>query len=256
MGTEVRALVSKVITEDLDYSHIFLASEAYINKELADLYGVAYNSDKSFDWVKLDHTNRAGIFTSGRFLSYESGADKESTSVTGRGLNVMHNLLCEDLAIPPIPEEAEKIQHELEEKNACKIDILKAVRYQGNCKFCHQSFDSYGILFERYNNFGSYRTSYEEAPHCNLELEETINDVGDVSNVRDMAENLVKSKKIQSCMIKRFKQYSNAALNDQVYKASVNISDYKNFSAQGTVKSLIKDIVLQNNFTQNLLLTK
>jgi hypothetical protein len=103
METEVRLLVDDVVFRRRgDVRGLFSARRGYVNSELAALYGVDAPGATRATFVPVHfgpETPRAGLLTSGAFLTMN--AHPTETSPTLRGKFVRERVLCQEVPPPP-----------------------------------------------------------------------------------------------------------------------------------------------------------
>jgi hypothetical protein len=195
MRAESAALVDRVVfDEQLPYKELFVADETYINEALAEHYGLAPPPAGTSAWIGYGDSGRAGLLSHGSYLASNTlGAD---TSPTIRGLMVRTRLLCQE--IPPPPKNVNK--DDLPESDSpCKKDV-RAVYMTGACRGCHEQMDPIGWGLENYDIQGRYRDHEPEHPECAIGGDGTVDGVGDFNGPRGLAELLVQSEELKSCV--------------------------------------------------------
>jgi hypothetical protein len=138
--------------------------EAFVNADLAKLYGVRAPAGAAWDRVPLGaETERAGVLTTGAWLSIL--AKPYSSSPTFRGVFVREKLLCQDVPAPPanvdnnLPPPSER-----KGPPATTRQVLEQHRKDPVCATCHAAFDPLGVAFERFDGLGAHRTSENGLP--------------------------------------------------------------------------------------------
>ncbi|MDX2015121.1 MAG: DUF1592 domain-containing protein [Myxococcaceae bacterium] len=106
--------------------------------------------------VGLDPTQRAGLLTQPAWLAAQ--ANPKTTSPVHRGLFVVTNLLCLPLGSPPpgvdispigVDPTGQKTRRQLVEQHTS----------DPACAGCHRLIDPIGLVFERYDAVGAWRTT-------------------------------------------------------------------------------------------------
>ena len=134
---------------------LYTAPYAFVNKDLAAIYGVAPPAT-AFGKVMLDPTQRAGIFTQVSFLG--GIEDTVADNPIYRGLAVYTKALCgtmkgPDFMPPPvnfIAGATTRKSYDTHGQMAC-------------ASMCHSVFDPPGFAFENYDGVGRWRSNDESA---------------------------------------------------------------------------------------------
>jgi hypothetical protein len=143
-----------VLASNADVRSYYDSDQAFVDANLAPLYGVKAPAS-GFAQVKLDaSTGRAGVLGQAAVLAGQSQSDR--TSPTRRGLFVYMSLLCKpapmvpagvDTTVPPLmPGQTTRQQ-------------LESHRSDPKCAGCHGLFDPYGLGLEHFDPIGQYRAT-------------------------------------------------------------------------------------------------
>lgn len=161
MYTETDTFLRKTLWQG-KVTDVLTSKTTYINKTLADFYGVSYPgpaSSETFEAFQFpDEQRRTGILTQGSVLAMRSRTDR--TSVVSRGLYVNSGVLCQ--STPPSPPAAVQAQVEAQLADATATERQKA-DFRGitqPCAGCHLNFDQYGLALETFDAIGRYRANY------------------------------------------------------------------------------------------------
>ncbi|MDA7746491.1 PKD domain-containing protein [Psychromonas sp.] len=164
MAQEVREIFMNVMFDDnQDVKNIY-GNFSFMNKSLADFYGVS--GPTSDEFVKVENlVGRGGVLTSGAFMA--NYAHDEETSPIKRGVAVRENMLCQE--VPPMPTnitaEREAAQLALTTYLEENDSLITNAEYYGfitkdaPCSTCHEAiinphafgmenFDPVGLLRE------------------------------------------------------------------------------------------------------------
>ena len=158
LQTEFTQFISSVYAPPGDgtLSALYTAPYAYVNKDLAAIYGVA-GPATGFAKVNLDPTQRAGIFTQVAFLA--GIEDTVADNPIYRGLSIYTKALCGKIAGPPgnvppvnfMPGGTTRQAYDTHGSVACAAS-------------CHSLFDPPGFAFENYDGAGRFRTTEGNVP--------------------------------------------------------------------------------------------
>ena len=142
MHEETRRMVNHIIDNDLPIAELFTADYSFINKTLAEHYGVPAPTT---DWARYDFpasADRLGILTHANFLT-GNGKHGRDVNTIFRGKVVYERLFCEQMPPPPPPEQS--------------VDLAGEIADRGThpaCKGCHEVVDPIGRMFDLYDDYG------------------------------------------------------------------------------------------------------
>jgi hypothetical protein len=170
MASEVKAFFTSVFyDESQSFKNLFNANYVFVNKPLANFYGVAEAGGNSSDpdqMVKVDATgaHRGGLLTMGAFLA--NNADLAESSPVKRAVNIRKRLMCQD---PPKPdatiasfraEKADELIKELKGQVISNRDFVGSLTKESPCDACHEEMiNPLGFGLEDYDAVGRYRTT-------------------------------------------------------------------------------------------------
>jgi len=134
---------------------LLTSTEAFVDANLAPIFGVAGTFGETFDRVELLGLPRRGLLTQPGILALFAGENQPDP--IHRGVFINEQILCVKLGppapnIPPLPEPGEN------ETNRQRIDALTG---PGTCgQGCHATIiNPIGFAFEHYDPLGRYRTT-------------------------------------------------------------------------------------------------
>jgi hypothetical protein len=151
----LRLLEEVVLSPDGDYRRVFDAPFTFVNRELAQLYGLpAAGAD--FVRTALPAAGlRQGLLGQSSFLA--TNAHEATTSPTRRGKFVREVLLCHEIPAPPPDVDAS-----LPEEKPGDAPRTMRQRLSGHnapaCTACHARMDPLGLAFENFDALGAERT--------------------------------------------------------------------------------------------------
>jgi hypothetical protein len=156
---------SRLFIEDLvvaqagTFEDLMTSNDAFVNDDLARVYGVAGNFGSEFVKVSLPETQRRGILNQLGFLA------AHSTSVNPdpihRGVFVATRVLCLGIAappdgVPPLPPIVGGTNREI---------VANHTQSSPVCQACHATLiNPFGFPFENYDASGAYRTTDNGEP--------------------------------------------------------------------------------------------
>ncbi len=200
LPTEFSDFVSSVYTGDGTLKSLFTAPYAFVNKDLAAIYGVT-GPATGFAKVALDPTKRGGIFTQTAFLA-TMGSNGTDNPVY-RGLSIYEKVLCGNIGSPPANVPPVNFI-----ANGTTRQSYDAHGMAGCAAGCHNLFDPPGFSFENFDGDGVYRTT--EAGQAVDATGSFVTPAGATitfQNALDMSQQLSQSAEAQSCVDRQWMRY-------------------------------------------------
>ena len=146
-----------VLTESKNLMDLINSNYAFLNRDLADYYGIPGVSGKEFKKVNLSDSVRGGVLGMGSVLATTSFATR--TSPVLRGKWVLEQLLGTSPPPPP-PVVAELTEDEAIHNELGLRKILELHRSKPDCQSCHEKMDPLGLGLENFDPGGRWRTTY------------------------------------------------------------------------------------------------
>lgn len=157
METEIKLLVDDLVfRRGADIRELFSAPRAYVNTDLAALYGVDAPGATGSTFVPVElgpETPRAGILGLAAFLTMN--AHPSETSPTLRGKYVRERVLCQP--VPPPPDDIDLDLSPGQDDPPTLRERLEQHREDPACASCHRFIDPPGFLFEHFDSIGRHR---------------------------------------------------------------------------------------------------
>jgi len=149
-----------VLTKSKNMLELINSNYTFLNKELADFYGIEGVTSEDLERVILQDSSRGGVLGMGSVLATTSFPMRTSPVIRGKW--VMEQLL--GVSPPPPPAVVAELT---EDKNAHEVlglrKILEAHRSKPDCQGCHQKMDPLGLGLENFDPTGRWRESYGQA---------------------------------------------------------------------------------------------
>jgi hypothetical protein len=194
VDASARRFIEEVVSEDGGFSEFLTAPYAFADSELAPLYGAEVSGGLAR--VDFDSGERKGFLMQLGFLSSHAYAVK--TDPIHRGLFVLRDILCREIADPPagasetpLPETDEPIETTREE-----ISLLTG---QDTCVGCHIDINAPGFAFEGFDAVGSVRTT-ENDVEVDTSGELVIDGAAvPFANAAELVEALAESEEARAC---------------------------------------------------------
>jgi hypothetical protein len=193
----VRAFLEDLVwSENADARTMLTASHAFVDSNLAPLYGVSVPAEAGLVKLTLPaEQQRMGLLGSAAFLSVFSHA--AMSSPTKRGVFIRRTLLCDSVPPPPpavVPQLPEDPTGSLTAK-----ELLAQHMKDDNCRACHGMFDSLGWSLDQFDAIGKYRTLDKGKP---IDTSGDSPNVGTFDGPKELAELLVENYQVPDCMVR------------------------------------------------------
>ena len=154
MQEEVTRFYIDLFQNDRGVLELMNADYTFLNKPLADHYGIPFTGT---DWQRVDGIKkygRGGVLGFSATLAKHSGASR--TSAILRGTWVSEVLLGEKVPNPPkgVPTLPEEAPEGLSER-----ELIERHSTEPRCIACHKRIDPYGFALEGFDAIGRLRTA-------------------------------------------------------------------------------------------------
>lgn len=154
MFEEPTRLVTHLIQNDKPITDLLNGDMTFVNRKLAQHYGLSVKGD---DWepvTGLRAKGRAGLLGMAVFLTKNS--QPQRTSPVKRGFWVVHKVLGEHIPPPP-PDVAVLPARETDTKGKTIRELLRLHVEDVKCATCHRRFDPVGLAMEGFDAVGRAR---------------------------------------------------------------------------------------------------
>ncbi len=160
MRKETELFFASLIKENLGVSNLLDSDFTFLNRPLANHYGIKGVAGQHFRKVKIPPDSpRGGLLTQGSILKIT--ANGTVTSPVMRGNFVLTNLL--GTPPDPPPPTAGTVEPDTRGKTTIR-EILAAHRDEETCNRCHREIDPPGFALESFDPIGGFRTRYRSTP--------------------------------------------------------------------------------------------
>ena len=258
MTEEARQFISDLVWNNRNFMEAFTADYGFANGDLASIYGISAPT-REFERVAFSpESERAGLLGQTLFLSLSSKPD--DSSITGRGLFVREQFLCQHVPPPPagvntnLPPSTEDHPQTNRERMA---------EHVGNkfCAGCHNLMDPIGAGLEKFDAVGARRDNYklffypashgskhQEPKQVSLGLDTNgwVAGLADAhfSSPRELGAVLAKTPLCQECMVKQYFRYVSGRMETPADYPVIQkvVADFRNsnFRFQELIVSLVR----------------
>lgn len=156
LARETELFFGELIKENLGVGHLIDSDFTFLNRRLAEHYGISGVQGQEFRKVTLpEESPRGGVLTHASILKIT--ANGTVTSPVKRGNFVLTNLL----GLPPDPPPPNVGSIEPDTRGTTTIrETLAAHRNEVSCARCHREIDPPGFALESFDPIGGFRTKY------------------------------------------------------------------------------------------------
>ena len=156
MARETELFFAELVAEDLGVGQLIDADFTFVNRRLAEHYGITGIEGQEMRKVMLSADSpRGGLLTQASI--HKITANGTSTSPIPRGNFVLANLLGQPA--PPPPEGVSAIEPDTRGTTTIR-EQLDAHRSSPVCASCHRVIDPPGFALESFDPIGGFRTHY------------------------------------------------------------------------------------------------
>jgi hypothetical protein len=218
-----------------DLNALFLGNYTFMNKPLADFYGVTGPQGDAFEKVQLDSTQRVGLLTQGSLLA--AHANTNQTSPVARGFFVRDRFLCSP---PPPPPATINVTPPEFDPTVSTRERFALHRTDPACSGCHQMMDPLGLGLENFDAVGRYRSEEAGKPvDASGEIFGTDDINGPFNGAVELAGKLASSSMTRSCMVKQWFRYSYGRGEAQIDACSLDALGRALTASNGNLRDLL-----------------
>jgi hypothetical protein len=220
MTEEARLFVSDLVWNDRNFMDAFSASYGYVNADLASIYGVSAPTQDFTRVTFPPQSERAGLLGQALFLALSAKPD--DTSLTGRGLFVREQFLCQHVPPPPAGVNTNLTPSTAAHPQTNRDRMSEHASNQF-CATCHNLIDPIGVGFEKFDAVGARRDQYQlifyaghgeghkppKSVNLTMDTKGWVAGIPDsnFSSPRDLGLILAKTPLCQQCMVKQYFRY-------------------------------------------------
>ncbi len=260
MTQEALLFIGDLVWNDRNFMDTFSADYGFVNADLASIYGVPAPA-REFDRVEFPAASeRAGLLGQTLFLALTS--KPEDASLTGRGLFVREQFLCQHVPPPPAGVNT-NLPPTTEAHPQTNRDRMSEHVTNPSCASCHNLIDPIGWGLEKYDAIGMRREDFKltfanmghggggkrtppKAVVLPIDTKGSVVGIGDSSfaSPRELGAILARTPQCQQCVVKQYFRYaagrmeaaSDAAALDRIFQ------DFKasNYNFKALILSLVR----------------
>lgn len=151
MQEETLRFLDSVIDDGRGIADILTSTRAFVNADLARIYGVEGTFGDAYEPVELDPTVRAGLLTRAGFLARNATLDEPDP--IHRGVFINLSVICRPITSPP------SIPPVLDRRGDTNRERVESITGEGTCgESCHHDMiNPLGFALEGFDAVGAHR---------------------------------------------------------------------------------------------------
>jgi hypothetical protein len=245
MTEEARQFIADLVWNDRDFMDAFTADYGMVNADLASIYGMPAPA-REYERVQFPaDSGRAGLVGQALFLALS--AKPEDTSLTGRGLFVREQFLCQHVPPPPATVNTNLPPSTEAHPQTNRERMLEHVN-NPVCATCHNLIDPIGFGLEKFDAVGAKRDKYKllfqsgyhgegkrqppKSVELPLDTKGWIAGIPDsqFSSPRELGEVLARTPQCQECVVKQYFRYLAGRMESPADAAVIRraVDDFQN----------------------------
>jgi hypothetical protein len=245
MRGETELLFEHVLKKNLPPRELLAANYSFMNRELAEHYGMPGLEGNEFRKVSLSGPQRGGILGHGSFLT--ASANGVDTSPVVRGIYVMNKLL--DYTPPPPPDDVPEIEPDVTGATTLREQLVKH-RADATCAQCHNKIDPAGFALENFDAIGTWREKYDRKlevdPSGKLPGGQTFSSVDEFRKLV-----VAEDETFTRCLTKKLLTYAIGRQLNSGDRPSIDKISKELASKDKGLRDLIQAVVASESFLQN-----
>lgn len=183
-----------LILKDLPIANLVKSDFTFVNRALAELYGLPLEGIPYHKVVKVmlpESANRGGFLNHAAVM--RATANGVDTSPVIRGAFVLRKFFGQEPINPPVVAALEETEIS---ENATIKEKLEKHKTNVTCYNCHKHIDAAGFALEEFDAIGDLRTNYEDHTKSKVDSSAEHLILGKIDNKRDFLNKLAGEKEI------------------------------------------------------------
>jgi len=232
----------------------FTDTKAFVNRELAPIYGVSAPASSELSLVDVNPSQRAGLLTQAGLLA--GFAHETADAPVLRGVLVLSRLLC-DTPPPPPPGTPAAPEAKPGDAPMTTRQRLEVTHVKPECNGCHASIDGIGYAFSNYDAIGAWRDSDNGLPvNAAGVLTNTLDLDGTFDGTVALGAKLAQSVQVKACVTEQWYRYALGVGEEQLNTCALK-STIEHFNASGNkLPELLVALVSSEAFRRRSVITQ
>lgn len=251
MQEEAVRFLDAVFANDGGITDLLTSTKAYVNADLAKIYGLEGSFGEEFQEVELDPTVRAGLLTRAGFLA--RNATLTEPDPIHRGVFINIGILCRQITAPP------NIPDDLMPQGNTNRERINSITGEGTCgEGCHhQVINPLGFAFENYDAIGAYRTTDNGFP-VDAADSYTFANGREIKfqNAVDLSKQLAEAPEVHACYSQQLLEFVLGRDLQQADRVVVREMATQSLRERLSIKELVLSLVTSNTFRMRSIETR
>lgn len=220
---------------------------AFVNGNLAPLYGLSGITGANLREVELDKAQRSGLLTQAALLA--ALAKPQIDSPVLRGIYVRENLLCSPIP-PPVGIDTTLPEPKPGEAPRTTRQLFEVSHGRPECASCHRYIDGIGFGFSHYDSLGRYRDRENDLlVDAGGELVDVSADLdGRFEGAVELSSRVAQSEAFAACLATNFFRFSLNRAETDADECARNQLTQSLMQSEGDMKSMIVALVKSDAF--------
>ncbi len=238
MREETDLFFRHLVDENLSLENFIDSNFSFVNRPLANLYGIDAPAGPGFAKVQLNDRRRGGLLGQASVLTVS--ANGFDTSPVVRGVWMLENFL----GTPPSPPPPDVEPLDPDTRGAKTIrEQLAMHRNVSTCNECHRKIDPLGFALENYDPIGRWRDRYVRS--AKIDSSGELPDGESFTGIQDLKKIMLKREpQFARAMAEKMLAYATGRMMATTDRPAI---DKIASSANGT-RELIEQVVLSETF--------
>jgi len=238
MKEETRSFFAYILKENRSIDEFLQSDYTFLNRYMADLYGIENIEGDHFRKVPLPASlKRGGLLSQASILTTTSNGVETSPVV--RGIWVLENILGTPPSPPP--PDVEPLEPDIRGATTIREQLIKHRKIE-TCAECHRKIDPIGFAMESFDPIGRYREYYHNEKGKETNEVDTAGELPsghNFQNLDELKKILLERKHLfAECLTEKLLTY---ALGREL-----------TFADRSTVKSILEELDHRGNGLQDL----
>lgn len=238
-----RFLEAQIFDKNASWPEVLTADKAFVNGQVASVFGVAGITGDEWQEVKLDPTQRRGLLTQPSVLMI--GQTSDSTNPSRRGYRIMEKVLCRH--VPPDPPGVPPTIPAPPSGPVTTRQIWALAISNPSCLPCHRDMDQLGFALENFDAIGRYRSQQQG---LSIDASVEVTGLGPTNGPVELVNQLASLPETQACFATRFTEFSlGKSLLDNPADTCLSQDIARRFEAGGfNLRRLLLDLTQTDAF--------
>jgi hypothetical protein len=243
MKQESLLLLRDVVwNQNADYRSMFTANYAFVNSDLATLYGVQPPTIAGAFEKRMLPPNRMGVFGQASFLAIE--AHPGTTSPTRRGRFISERMLCTEIPPPP-PNVVTELPDPMPGMPQTMRQRLAVHSTNPTCASCHVRMDNIGLALENFDAQGGFRQTDQG---LQIDASGEVYGVAKFDGLAGLSQLVSTREELSRCWVRSLYRNATGHFEAEADEAALEDVDAKFTDANYRLKQVLVEIVTSDAF--------